>query len=73
MPRVIHLIGSPQRHTLLPFLWRVRCSCGWTALAPDRFKCEAAKTSHYDEYVNPQISDTFEEEFGPYDPNRQPE
>lgn len=38
-----------QGHTSVPYLWRVRCSCGWRAIAPDHPKALLAKASHLSE------------------------
>lgn len=38
-----------RRHTDVPYLWKVRCSCGWYALAPDAAKARMAGNSHLSE------------------------
>jgi len=42
----LHIRYAPQRHAVIPFLWRVRCLCGWSALAPSEYKADAAIESH---------------------------
>lgn len=35
-----------QRHAQIPYLWRVRCICGFVAFAPAEWKAKACATSH---------------------------
>jgi hypothetical protein len=43
---VPHLLRPPIRHTKLPYLWRIGCSCGWYALAPNEQLARTAFSSH---------------------------
>ena len=38
-----------QGHARVPFLWRITCSCGYKAIAPDRGKALACKAQHLSE------------------------
>lgn len=41
-----HRLRPAQRHSVIPFLWRVRCSCGWSAFAATEFFANEAGKHH---------------------------
>lgn len=47
--RALHFKTSVKRHTVIPFLWRVRCFCGWNAFAPTEDRALAAIEHHITE------------------------
>jgi hypothetical protein len=60
---VPHIGVPPQRHSLVPFLWKVRCSCGWFALAASEIACRAAFHSHQlaeEPFPSDEVFDTTE-------------
>jgi hypothetical protein len=48
-PPKLHILHKPQRHSVLPFLWRARCSCGWWAFAATEHFAKQAGTLHLHE------------------------
>lgn len=46
MSKQLHIRLTVQRHATIPFLWRSRCLCGWSAFAPSEFKAGAAIDDH---------------------------
>lgn len=46
-----------QGHSVVPYLWRVLCSCGYKAIAPSFEKAQACKAQHLeDEEPFPDLS-----------------
>lgn len=47
-----HTLEPPQRHARIPNLWRVRCLCGWVAIARGETKacCDAAILEHRESF-----------------------
>lgn len=58
---VPHIGKQPQRHSVVPYLWRVSCSCGWFAIAATEANARSAFHAHqYEEepFPSDQLFDT---------------
>lgn len=64
---VPHWCHPPQRHEKVPYLWRIGCSCGWSAFAPSQENCRAAFLQHQVEEEPFPTDDIFEEKDSPHE------
>lgn len=35
-----------RRHTVIPYLWRIQCTCGYSAYAPTKWKARVCAQTH---------------------------
>jgi len=49
MPLILPHHVRIQRHSSVPYLWRILCTCRWSAIAPDQEKAKLAATAHVEE------------------------
>lgn len=47
--KALHFKTSNNRHARIPYLWRVRCFCGWNAFAATEGAAQAAVDHHISE------------------------
>ncbi len=48
MPFILHHT-EVKGHSVVPYLFRASCTCGWFALAPTEARAQAACSNHLDE------------------------